>query len=430
MALVGVLAAIVTVALPVANHAYGGLNHTLRVVTTLAATALAMWISQLRVERSVQLRTARFETRNERRRRVAAEMNQRMQTMARALNTAVDPVQVADAVFAALRDELQVDAATFALLDERGRLQTLRRFGYGPDDQPDAVLAALRPDGPVLKANDPLFAGSHTELRRQRSDVFAVVRTSPFHGLAVVPLVVSDHTIGALVARWAANRDLSEPDLGFLFAITGAAAQAVERARLTVTEFVNLERSQQLHHLSSALAAATTPRDVANAAVTAGLEAFGADAAVVRVPVPGTRTLSCLAGSGEAALLTRTRVPLEWTAAGSCFVEGRTTVTTVTPTGEAAGAVDEELVPGVVEELAAPVTVVNEPLVGSVGPLGVLSLAFVDRAEPGEPDLRFLATLAGLTTQAFERAQVFEYERASRDGTPRRGGSVCHSSQR
>ena len=114
-----------------------------------------------------------------------------------------------------------------------------------------------------------------------------------------------------------------------------------------MTEFVNLERSQQLHHLSSALAAATTPRDVANAAVTAGLEALGADAAVVRVPVPGTRTLSCLAGSGEAALLTRTRVPLEWTAAGSCFVEGRTTVTTVTPTDEAAGAVDEELVPGV-----------------------------------------------------------------------------------
>ena len=36
-----------------ADHSYGGLNHTLRVVTTLAATALAMWISQLRVERTV-----------------------------------------------------------------------------------------------------------------------------------------------------------------------------------------------------------------------------------------------------------------------------------------------------------------------------------------------------------------------------------------
>ena len=413
VALVGVLAAVVSVVVPVANHAYGGLNHTLRVVTTLAATALAMWISQLRVERTVQLRTARWETRNERRRRVAAEMAQRLQAMARALNTAVDPVQVADAVFTALRDELQVDAATFALVDERGRLQTLRRFGYDAGDPVDGVLDALRPGGPVLEGNNPLFAESRKELRRQRPDVDAALGESRFRALAVVPLVVSDHTIGAVVARWAGNRELSEPDRGFLFAITGAAAQAVERARLTVIEFVNLERGEQLHHLSSALAVATTPRDVANAAVTAGLETLGARAAVVRVPVPGTRMLSCLAGSGQAALLTRTRVPLEWTDAGTCFVEGRATVTTVTPADEAA-AENVELVPGVVEEMATAVTIVNEPLVGSVGPLGVLSMAFVDRPEPGQLDLRFLANLAGLTTQAFERAQVFEHERAAR----------------
>ena len=62
-------------------------------------------------------------------------------------------------------------------------------------------------------------------------------------------------------------------------------------------------------------------------------------------------------------------------------------------------------------DLAQPVTMVTEPLVGSVGPLGVLSLAFVAEAEPSEPDLRFLSTLAGLTAQALERAQVFEHER-------------------
>ena len=53
----------------------------------------------------------------------------------------------------------------------------------------------------------------------------------------------------------------------------------------------------------------------------------------------------------------------------------------------------------------------TEPLIGSVGPLGVLSLAFVAQSEPSEPDLRFLSTLAGLTAQALERAQVFEHER-------------------
>ena len=238
-------------------------------------------------------------------------MTQRMQSMARALNTAVDPVQVADAVFAALRDELQVDAATFALVDERGRLQTLRRFGYDPDDPADALLDALRPEGPLLKNGDPLFAGSRNELRRQRPEVHAAVRTGRFRALAVIPLVVSDHTIGAVVARWAATRELTEPDRGFLFAITGAAAQAVERARLTVTEFVSLERSQQLHHLSSALAAATTPRDVARAAAP-GPRGPRCPRRSGAGPGRGNRTLSCLAGSGRAALLTRTRVPLEW----------------------------------------------------------------------------------------------------------------------
>ena len=67
--------------------------------------------------------------------------------------------------------------------------------------------------------------------------------------------------------------------------------------------------------------------------------------------------------------------------------------------------------PGSYANLPKPVTIVSEPLIGSAGPLGVLSLAFVAQPEPSEPDLRFLSTLAGLTAQALERAQVFEHER-------------------
>ncbi len=72
---------------------------------------------------------------------------------------------------------------------------------------------------------------------------------------------------------------------------------------------------------------------------------------------------------------------------------------------------ETEVVARVLHELPKPVTIVSEPLIGSVGPLGVLSLAFVEQPEPNEPDLRFLSTLAGLTAQALERAQVFEHER-------------------
>ena len=391
---VGLLAAFFALVISTPPHSYGQLNHTLRVVTQLAATAVAMWISYLRGQRNVALWTARSETRNERRRRVAAETAQRMQTMARALTTAADPAQVADAVFAALRDELRVDAATFALSGDRGRLRTLRRFGYRADEPIDGVLTALRPDGRVLGDNAALFVESPEDLRRQRPDLFAALEATRFHALAVVPLVVSDRTIGAVVVHWDHDRELADPDRSFLFTITGAAAQAVERARLTLTELDNLEREQHLHQLSSALAAATTPGDVALAAIAGGRQALGAQSAVVRVPATGERTLTCLASSGHPALLSRDMVPVDGSRAGSCFTQGRTDVATVGADDASAEDMTAEVVARVLRELPRPVTIVTEPLLGSVGPLGVLSLAFVAHAEPTEPDLRFLSTLA------------------------------------
>jgi GAF domain-containing protein len=411
VAIVGILATVFAFLISTPPHSYGELNHTLRVLTQVAATGLAMWISYLRGQRNVQLWTARSETRNERRRRVAAETAQRMQTMARALTTAADPAQVADAVFAALRDELHVDAATFALLGERGGLRTLRRFGYQPDEPVDGVLTALREEGPVLGQNDALFAESLDDLRRQRPDVHASLGTNRFRALAVVPLVVSDRTIGAVVVHWDRDREFAEPDRSFLFTITGAGAQAVERARLTLTEFVNLERTQRLGELSSALSAATTPGDVAHAALAGGRRALGARSAVLRIPAAGGRSLSCLASSGHPALLSRSMVPVEGSRAGACFANGTPEVVTIEAGQELDERVGVEVVPRALDDTRSAVTIVSEPLVGSGGPLGVLSLAFVDQPDLGEPEVRFLATLAGLTAQALERAQVFEHER-------------------
>jgi GAF domain-containing protein/anti-sigma regulatory factor (Ser/Thr protein kinase) len=411
VALVGVLAAFFALIISTPTHSYGPLNHTLRVVTMLAATAVAMWISYLRGQRNVQLWTARSETRNERRRRVAAETAQRMQTMARALTTAADPAQVADAVFAAMRDELRVDAATFAILDERGILHTLRRFGYEPDDPSDGVLDSLQIDGPVLGHSVAFFAETVDDLQRERPDIFESINSKRFRALAIIPLVVSDRTIGTVVVHWDEEREISEPDRTFLFTITGAAAQAVERARLTLTEFVNLERSQHLHQLSSALAAATTPGDVAHAAIAGGRRALGAQSAVVRVPAAAERGLVCLASSGHPALLSRTVVPVEGSHAGTSFVRGRTVFAGIADDDAVGSDVADELVLRILHELPKPVTIVSEPLIGSVGPLGVLSLAFTAQPELSDPDLRFLSTLAGLTAQALERAQVFEHER-------------------
>jgi GAF domain-containing protein/anti-sigma regulatory factor (Ser/Thr protein kinase) len=413
-AMVGLLAIFFSVVLTSPPRQYGQLNHLLRVATEVASASVAMWISHLRTQRSLQLWRARSDTRNERRRRVAAETAQRMQVMARALTTAADPAQVADAVFAALRDELRVDAATFATTTERGVLQTHRRFGYAAHNAPDRLLAAMEPDGAigdVLRRSVALFAETIDDLAKEWPGIVASVEALPFNSLAAVPLVVSDRAVGVVVVQWLKAREISSADKNFLFAITGAAAQAVERARLTLMEFDSLQRSQHLHDLSSELAAATTPIDVARAALSSGRRALGAQSAVCRVPAPGERALSCLASSGHPALLSRGDVRVDGTLSGSCFTRGRMAITTLGVGERLADEVAPEVVARAVAEVAAPVTIVTEPLMGSVGPLGVLSFVFVAQVTPSEVELRFLSTLAGLTAQALERAQLFEHER-------------------
>jgi GAF domain-containing protein len=414
-ALVGLYATVFSLVLSTPPRQYGQLNHLLRVLTLVASSGVAVWISSLRTRGDRQLWSARRATRTERRRRVAAETAQRMQAMARALTTAADPAQVADAVFAALRDELRVDAAIFATTNERGVLRSHRQFGYDSMRHGDDLLVALDPDGAigdVMRRRVALIAESVSDLAREWPIIEASMRTTRFSSLAVVPLVVSDRAVGVVVVHWLQPRTISKADRSFLFTMTGAAAQAVERARLTVTEFANLERAQHLQRLTSALAAATTPGDVAGAALGAGLQALGAQSAVCRVPVDrGHRSLTCVATSGHPVVLARRDVGAHETVSGAAFLSGRTVTASVGTAEQLDPEVSNEVDPAAATELNQPLTLVAEPLTGNVGPLGVLVFAFVAQHEPSDPEHRFLSTLAGLTAQALERAQLFELER-------------------
>ena len=229
-----------------------------------------------------------------------------------------------------------------------------------------------------------------------------------FNALAVVPLVVSDHAVGAVVVHWVKTATISEADKSFLFTITGAAAQAVERARLTLTEFANLERSQHLHHLSSALAAATTPGDVAREAIAGGRRALGAQSAACRVPAAGERPV----------------VPgQQW--------PPRPALPGLVPWRHAVG-IHLHLGPhdrhharraGDVDARTSRRACARRMAAGRTGdhrdraahgqcrPAGRSRPRLRGRPEPSEPELRFLSTLAGLTAQALERAQLFEQER-------------------
>ena len=303
-ALVGLYATVFSLVLSTPPRQYGQLNHLLRVLLLVASSGVAVWISSLRTAgtgnsgRPAEPRATSGGGGWRPRRPNACRR------MARALTTAADPAQVADAVFAALRDELRVDAAIFATTNERGVLRSHRQFGYDSMRHGDDLLVALDPDGAigdVMRRRVALIAESVSDLAREWPIIEASMRTTRFSSLAVVPLVVSDRAVGVVVVHWLQPRTISKADRSFLFTMTGAAAQAVERARLTVTEFANLERAQHLQHLTSALAAATTPGDVAGAALGAGLRALGAHSAVCRVPRGPRPTVPHLRGQQRAS---------------------------------------------------------------------------------------------------------------------------------
>ena len=309
VALVGLLAAFFALVISTPPHSYGELNHILRVVTMLAATA----------RRDVDRLSARAAQR--------AALDSPLRDPERAAAAGGGRDRPTDAGHGTGPDDRRrpgpggrrrlrrhARRAARRRLDVRPR----RRAGQPahpapvrlrPDEPIDGVLDSAPDRGPRAGHHVALFAETLEELQRERPDIYCAVESNRFRALAVVPMVVSDHTIGVVVVHWDDDREISEPDRTFLFTMTGAAAQAVERARLTLTEFVNLERSQHLHQLSSALAAATTPGDVAHAAIAGGRRALGAQSAIVRVPAVGERGLACLASSGHPALLSRAMVP-------------------------------------------------------------------------------------------------------------------------
>ena len=332
--------------------------------------------------------------------------------MARALTTAADPAQVADAVFAAMRDELRVDASTFALLDERGALQTLRRFGYAPDDPTDGVLASLQTDGPVLGQNVAFFSETIEDLPRDRPDIYSSAPTRNASGRS--PSSRSSCPTTPSAPSWCTGTTTVRSP-----SPTGPSSSP-SPARRPKPSSVPASRSPISSTWSAASISISSVRRWRPPRHRATWPMRPSPAAGVRwARNPrwcASRPRVSAAWPAWPAAATRPSCPAPW-----CRCRGATRA----PASPAAvtvmaGVADDrdlresletEIVARVLLELPKPVTIVSEPLIGSVGPLGVLSLAFVGQPEPSEPDLRFLSTLAGLTAQALERAQVFEHER-------------------
>lgn len=383
-----------------------------RVGIVAVSGVTAVWLATLRVRRRSQLADAQRGEARERRRRQNAEADERLYRLAGALAAAVTPDQVAETTFEAVRAELDASAGIFSILTGRGTLRSSWSFGSDAAELERSGEISLGPDHPmtsVVRDKAPRFVESVDELAAQWPLATEALPANDQRSLALLPLVVSDRAVGSLAISWTGDHRFDEEERSFLGTLAGQAGQALERARLALIELDDALRAARLQQLSSALARAATPEEVAAAGIAEGISALGARGGTLRVPDAARERLVLLAVEGEPGGPVPDTTPLAGTpggeallAASALYLSGRQDLSARFPgiSARTGGVGDGAMV--------------WLPMIGGSGPLGVLAFTFAEPKVFSTPERRFLETLAGQCAQSLERAHLFELERRAR----------------
>jgi anti-sigma regulatory factor (Ser/Thr protein kinase) len=258
-AMVGALVIFFAVVLTTPPRQYDQLNHLLRVTTAIALALVALWISHLRTQRGIALVTARSETREERRRREAAETAQWMQAVdrerltllsevTRLLSSSLDPNMVMQRTMSLVVGRL-ADAAVVHVPGEQGLHQLGRRGTefFEPETQ-----------RPLFAGNDVPFDNTATAAvayrtgRLQMAQVPVALEGRDGVGEATavaVPLAANGEVIGVMTFVDGPGRRFEPDDI----------ALAVEVASRTGVALSNATRFQREHVVAEVLQRAVLP---------------------------------------------------------------------------------------------------------------------------------------------------------------------------
>jgi signal transduction histidine kinase len=88
----------------------------------------------------------------------------------------------------------------------------------------------------VWRRNQPLFVASKDDAHQKYPELSEIFDRSPFQAWAIMPLGIEKHILGVLALSFAEPRPLDADERGFLLALAEVAGQAVDRARLFVSE--------------------------------------------------------------------------------------------------------------------------------------------------------------------------------------------------
>jgi GAF domain-containing protein len=158
--------------------------------------------------------------------------------------------------------------------------------GYSPEDAAGnwetVPFDAELPGPQAARSGTAVWLPDRNEAERQFPLLREVFAHTPWGSLCALPLAVGLRR-GFFVAFFDHPREFGPDDRAFTEAIVTLCAQALERARLLDETAHARDVARRLQMLTAALSAAATPDDVYAAVLSAGLEAAGAEAALIYV---------------------------------------------------------------------------------------------------------------------------------------------------
>ena len=139
-----------------------------------------------------------------------------------------------------------------------------------------------------------------------------------FHGIAAVPLLANDRSIGVLVVLDKRVRLFTDDEVALLSAFADQASLALEKARLLNEAEREKERSDALYQVSNKLAGVHETDEVLDLIVNEAARLVGATGAIIRLLeggslVPGAATESTVAYLAATVALNPTRIVEEHT---------------------------------------------------------------------------------------------------------------------
>ncbi|MDI1429631.1 hybrid sensor histidine kinase/response regulator [Polyangium sorediatum] len=304
-----------------------------------------------------------------------------------------------------------VEGDEFVILDAKG--------------MPDEVLAQWRrharsastPIAMAVQRRAPVFIETEAEWAATCPDA-ARATVGPRGPRIALPLLVGDRVLGGMGFSFPTSVRFTDEDRALAVTLGRQCALALDRARLfdaerkARAELARVaQRIDRLQHTTAALAAATTPLEVARAVVVDARAALTADRAVLAIPTPDGQRLVVLEHEGAAPWTSRTPSP-------SFPVDANSPLALTFRTGErlrlsSKAAIEARFPPASGEGVVTPGSLLCHPLVARGRTIGVLLFGWGAEGALDADGASIAEELVHRSAVALDRAMLhaaFEHE--------------------